>query len=76
MKYHYRLTMLLALVLPAVPLTAQSTRADERAARAANSATRMPVVIPAGTPLTVAIDQDPSSTSVQLRAADLFSSDV
>jgi len=64
MKYSYTLTTLLALALPTVPLMAQSTRADERAARAANSATRMPVVIPAGTPLTVAIDQDLSSASV------------
>jgi hypothetical protein len=64
MKYYYRLTTLLALALPAVPLMAQSTRADERAAAAANSRTRMPVVIPAGTPLTVAIDQDLSSASV------------
>jgi hypothetical protein len=64
MKYSYRLITLLALALPAVPLMAQSTRANARAARAANSATRMPVVIPAGTPLTVAIDQDLSSASV------------
>src|SRR6266550_4316299 len=63
MKYYYRLTTLLALVLPAVPLMAQS-RADERAAAAANSPTEMPVVIPAGTPFTVAIDQDLSSASV------------
>jgi hypothetical protein len=75
MKYYYRLTTLLALALPAVPLIAQSTRADERAARAANSATRMPVVIPAGTPLVVAID-GPLERVCQLRAADLFSSDV
>ena len=64
MKYSYRLITLLALALPVVPLTAQSTRADERAAAAANSRTQMPVVIPAGTPLTVAIDQDLSSASV------------
>jgi hypothetical protein len=64
MKYYYRLATLLALVLPAVPLMGQSTRADERAAAAANSRTQMPVVIPAGTPLTVAIDQDLSSASV------------
>ena len=64
MKYYYRLTTLLGLFLPALPLMAQSTRADERAAAAANSRTRMPVVIPAGTPLTVAIDQDLSSASV------------
>ena len=64
MKYYYRLTTLLTLVLPVVPLMAQSTRGGERAREAANSATRMPVVIPAGTPLTVAIDQDLSSASV------------
>jgi hypothetical protein len=64
MKYCNRFVTLLALVLPVVPLTAQSTRAENRAAAAANSRTRMPVVIPAGTPLTVAIDQDLSSQSV------------
>jgi hypothetical protein len=64
MKCSYRLVTLLALVVSAVPLAAQSTRANARAAAAANSATRMPVVIPAGTPLTVAIDQDLSSASV------------
>ena len=64
MKYYNRIITLLALTLPAVPLLAQSTRDDERAARAANSTTRMPVVIPAGTPLTVAIDEDLSSASV------------
>ncbi|PYO76564.1 MAG: hypothetical protein DMD63_14095 [Gemmatimonadetes bacterium] len=64
MKYPYRLITPLALVLAAAPLTAQSTRADARAAAAANSRTEMPVVIPAGTPLTVAIDEDLSSASV------------
>ncbi len=65
MKYYYRITTtLLALALPAVPLMAQSMGGGERARAAANSATRMPVVIPAGTPLTVAIDQDLSSASV------------
>jgi hypothetical protein len=64
MKYPFRLITLSALVLSAVPLAAQSSRADNRAAAAANSQTRMPVVIPAGTPLTVAIDQDLSSASV------------
>jgi hypothetical protein len=64
MKYPYRLFTLAALVLSAVPLAAQSTSADERAAAAANSRTRMPVVIPAGTPLTVALDEDLSSQSV------------
>ena len=64
MKRSYRMIVLLAAMLAAVPLAAQSTREDERAAAAANSATRMPVIIPAGTPLTVAIDQDLSSDSV------------
>ena len=64
MKCSYRTTVLLAAMLAAVPLAAQSTREDERAAEAANSATRMPVVIPAGTPLAVAIDEDLSSASV------------
>jgi hypothetical protein len=64
MKRPYRLITLLAAMVTTVPLVAQSTRADERAAAAANSTTRMPVVIPAGTPLTVAIDEDLSSASV------------
>jgi len=64
MKCSYRLITLLAATLTAVPLAAQSTQADERAAAAANSRTQMPVVIPAGTPLTVAIDEDLSSASV------------
>ena len=64
MKGSYRLITLSALVLSAAPLAAQTPREDNRAAAAANSRTRMPVVIPAGTPLTVAIDQDLSSQSV------------
>lgn len=64
MKCSFRPIVLLAATLLAIPLRAQSTRADERAAAAANSATEMPVIIPAGTPLTVVIDQDLSSASV------------
>jgi hypothetical protein len=64
MKHLNRLIALVAVIAPSVPLMAQTTRADERAAAAANSQTRMPVVIPAGTPLTVAIDQELSSASV------------
>src|ERR1700737_5134057 len=64
MKCSFRPILLLPATLSAIPLGAQSTRADERAAAAANSTTHMPVVIPAGTPLTVAIDQDLSSASV------------
>jgi hypothetical protein len=64
MKGSYRLITLSALVLSAAPLAAQTPREDNRAAAAANSRTRMPVVIPAGTPLTVALDQDLSSQSV------------
>ncbi|MDQ6769798.1 MAG: hypothetical protein M3Z54_07415 [Gemmatimonadota bacterium] len=64
MKCSYSLITLVAATLAAVPVTAQSPRADARAAAAANSSTHMPVVIPAGTPLTVAIDQDLSSASV------------
>lgn len=56
--------LLLAATLAAVPVGAQTTGADQRAAAAANSRTQMPVIIPAGTPLTVAIDQDLSSASV------------
>jgi hypothetical protein len=63
MKCSLRPIVLLAATLAAVPLTAQTTRADQRAKAAANSATEMPVVIPAGTPLKVAIDQDLSSAS-------------
>lgn len=64
MKCSFRPIVLLAATLSAIPLGAQSTRANERAAAAANSTTNMPVVIPAGTPLTVVIDQDLSSASV------------
>ncbi len=56
MKYSYRLIALMAAAFAAVPLSAQSTQGGERARAAANSATEMPVIIPAGTPLTVAID--------------------
>jgi hypothetical protein len=64
MKSSHRLITLLASMLAAVPLAGQSPRADARAAAAANSRTQMPVVIPAGTPLTVVIDEDLSSASV------------
>jgi len=64
MKCSFRPIALLAVTLLAFPLAGQTTRADQRAAAAANSRTEMPVVIPAGTPLTVAIDQDLSSASV------------
>ena len=65
MQYSYRLITLMAAALAAAPLSAQSNRGGgERARAAANSATEMPVVIPAGTPLTVAIDEDLSSASV------------
>src|ERR1700737_5442233 len=64
MKCSFRPIVLLAATLSAIPPGAKSPRADERAAAAANSTTHMPVVIPAGTPLTVAIDQDLSSASV------------
>jgi hypothetical protein len=65
MKYHLRSIALLAATLAAVPLTAQdTTHSGERARAAANSTTQMPVIIPAGTPLTVAIDADLSSASV------------
>lgn len=55
-------TMLLAATLLSVPLAAQSNNARIRAA--ANSATEMPVIIPAGTPIKVALDEDVSSASV------------
>jgi hypothetical protein len=64
MKVSISPVLLLAATLVAVPLSAQSTHDGERARAAANSTTRMPVVIPAGTPLTVAIDEDLSSASV------------
>lgn len=64
MKYSFRPIVLLAATLAAVPLSAQNTRSGERARAAANSSTQMPVIIPAGTPLTVAIDEDLSSASV------------
>jgi hypothetical protein len=64
MKYAFRSIVLLAATLAAVPLSAQATPSGERARAAANSSTQMPVIIPAGTPLTVAIDEDLSSASV------------
>ena len=64
MKYAFRSMVMLAATLVAVPLSAQNAASGERAREAANSTTRMPVVIPAGTPLTVAIDEDLSSASV------------
>jgi hypothetical protein len=64
MKYSYLTITLLASALATVPVAAQSTRADARAAAAANSTTHMPVVIPANTPLAVSIDEDLSSASV------------
>jgi hypothetical protein len=64
MKASIRMMTLLAATLAAVPLSGQSNGAGERARAAANSRTQMPVVIPAGTPLTVAIDEDLSSASV------------
>ena len=64
MKYYLRSIVVLAATLAAVPLSAQNTRSGERARAAANSSTQMPVIIPAGTPLTVAIDEDLSSASV------------
>jgi hypothetical protein len=57
-------SLLLAATLVVIPLSAQNPRSGERARAAANSSTRMPVIIPAGTPLTVAIDEDLSSASV------------
>ena len=64
MKYAFRSIVLFAATLAAVPLSAQVTPSGERARAAANSSTQMPVIIPAGTPLTVAIDEDLSSASV------------
>ena len=64
MKVSITPVLLLAATLVAVPLSAQNNNSGERARAAANSTTRMPVVIPAGTPLTVAIDEDLSSASV------------
>lgn len=64
MKVSIRTMMLLAATLAAVPLSAQSNGEGERARAAANSSTQMPVIIPAGTPLIVAIDEDLSSASV------------
>lgn len=64
MKGSIRPILLLAATLVAAPLSAQNGQSGERAREAANSATRMPVIIPAGTPLTVVIDEDLSSASV------------
>jgi len=64
MKHLFRSMVVLAATLAALPLSAQNSQSGERARAAANSTTRMPVIIPAGTPLTVAIDEDLSSASV------------
>jgi hypothetical protein len=64
MKVSFRSIMFLAATLAAVPLAGQTGGGGERARAAANSSTRMPVIIPAGTPLTVAIDKDLSSDGV------------
>src|SRR6267378_598958 len=64
MKHAFPTMVVLAATLAAVPLNAQNSQSGERAREAANSTTKMPVIIPAGTPLTVAIDEDLSSASV------------
>jgi hypothetical protein len=64
MKKAFSSMVMLAATLAAVPLIAQTSQSGERARAAANSTTQMPVIIPAGTPLTVAIDEDLSSASV------------
>ncbi|MEO8910040.1 MAG: hypothetical protein ABI408_07425 [Gemmatimonadaceae bacterium] len=65
MKDSFRAIALLGVAaLVAVPAAAQTTRNDRRAAAAANSATEMPVIIPEGTPIKVALDRDISSASV------------
>jgi hypothetical protein len=47
------------------PSYAQSASSDARARAAANSRTVMPVIIPAGTPIAVALDNDLSSESAK-----------
>lgn len=64
MKGSFRSIVGLAALLAAVPLTTQAQGGGERARAAANSSTQMPVVIPAGTPLKVVLDQDLSSEVV------------
>lgn len=65
MEGSFRAIVLLTAVLVAVPVGAQSTTGGgQRAAAAANSQTEMPVIIPAGTPIKVALDRDISSASV------------
>jgi hypothetical protein len=49
----------------AAPIQAQSNSSDARAAAAANSRTVMPVVIPAATPIVVALDSAVSSESAK-----------
>ena len=61
---------LLAAALMAAPLGAQ--RDSARIAAALNSQTTMPVVIPAGTPLTVVLDNDVSSESANVGDAVSF----
>jgi hypothetical protein len=64
MQDSFRAIMLVAATLMTVPVGAQSSGGGQRAAAAANSATEMPVIIPAGTPIKVALDRDISSASV------------
>ncbi len=64
MENSLRTIVCLAATLMTVPVGAQSTGGGQRAKAAANSATEMPVVIPAGTPIKVALDRDISSASV------------
>lgn len=64
MQDSFRAIVLLTAMLIAIPVAAQSTGAGRRAAAAANSQTEMPVIIPAGTPIKVALDRAISSASV------------
>jgi hypothetical protein len=64
MQKTFRAVALIAATFIAVPVSAQ--RDSARMAAALNSQTQMPVIIPAGTPLKVALDRDISSESVNV----------
>lgn len=64
MQKSLRAVVLAAAALIAVPVGAQ--RDSARIAAALNSQTQMPVIIPAGTPLKVALDRDISSESANI----------
>lgn len=68
MRQSWTTTFVLVAAVAATPLThdllAQDSTAAQRSVAAVNSQTQVPLIIPAGTPLTVALDRAVSSASV------------